>query len=335
MNNICPGHCYVGLLFIGHTYLPSSFRLFSSYLFFCYFFFWIVSIIRKASHSLWLSAQHYYLSLTLLQHAYAKNIQCLLPGHHRHGWRHAVSSSCSSHSNKVWLILPSFGFDISSISAIIGTKQYVAYFNNPSGTTQGGIGAALAGGSVIGAIMAGPVSNRIGRRDAIAFACFWWLLGTAIQAGCNGIGMLVAGRFINGICVGITSSQVPVYLVEITKKERRGSIVVIQQWAIEWGIFIMYFAGYGMLLPTHCTCLDAAIYVLVMLSGRLPASARSLEFLEGYCADSRIFTRLLIHRWDELVQDCLGYSIHPMCLSSSWSSVSTEISTLACKGWTP
>lgn len=58
--------------------------------------------------------------------------------------------------------------------------------------------------------------------------------------------MLVAGRFINGICVGITSSQVPVYLVEITKKERRGSIVVIQQWAIEWGIFIMYFAGYGM-----------------------------------------------------------------------------------------
>lgn len=98
--------------------------------------------------------------------------------------------------------------------------------------------------------MAGPVSNRIGRRDAIAFACFWWLLGTAVQAGCNGVGMLVAGRFINGICVGITSSQVPVYLVEITKKEKRGSIVVIQQWAIEWGIFIMYFSGYGMIPVT-------------------------------------------------------------------------------------
>ena len=100
--------------------------------------------------------------------------------------------------------------------------------------------------------MAGPVSNRIGRRDAIAFACFWWLLGTAIQAGCNGVGMLVVGRFINGICVGITSSQVPVYLVEITKKEKRGSIVVIQQWAIEWGIFIMYFVGYGNPNPETC-----------------------------------------------------------------------------------
>jgi MFS family permease len=133
----------------------------------------------------------------------------------------------------------SFGFDISSISAIIGTEQYVAYFNNPQGIVQGGIGAGLAGGSVIGAIMAGPVSNRIGRRDVIFFACLWWLLGTSIQAGCNGIPMLIVGRFINGICVGITSSQVPVYLAEISKHNHRGSIIVIQQWSIEWGIFLM------------------------------------------------------------------------------------------------
>lgn len=31
-----------------------------------------------------------------------------------------------------------FGFDISSISAIIVTEQYVNYFNNPSGLWQGG-----------------------------------------------------------------------------------------------------------------------------------------------------------------------------------------------------
>lgn len=131
------------------------------------------------------------------------------------------------------------------MSAIIGTSQYIDYFNNPQGVVQGGIGSALAGGSVIGAIMAGPVSNKYGRRDSLFFACIWWLLGTALQTSCNGIGMLVAGRFINGICVGITSSQAPVYLAEIAKKESRGSIIVIQQWSIEWGIFIMYFVGYG------------------------------------------------------------------------------------------
>ncbi|KAG8526002.1 uncharacterized protein KY384_000764 [Bacidia gigantensis] len=138
-----------------------------------------------------------------------------------------------------------FGFDISSMSAIIGTDQYITYFNNPHGVTQGAIGSALAAGSVVGAACAGYFSDLIGRRDSIFFACFFWLAGTSVQVACNGAGMLIAGRILNGVCVGVTSSQVPVYLAEIAKKEKRGSIIVIQQLAIEWGIFIMFFIGYG------------------------------------------------------------------------------------------
>jgi sugar porter (SP) family MFS transporter len=138
-----------------------------------------------------------------------------------------------------------FGFDISSMSAIIGTDQYIDYFDNPHGVRQGAIGSALAAGSVFGSIIAGPVSNKWGRRDSIMFACIWWLVGTAVQVATTGTGSLIAGRILNGVCVGITSSQVPVYLAEIAKKEKRGSIIVIQQLAIEWGIFFMYFIGYG------------------------------------------------------------------------------------------
>ncbi|KAJ9295287.1 hypothetical protein DTO271G3_6110 [Paecilomyces variotii] len=138
-----------------------------------------------------------------------------------------------------------FGFDISSMSAIVATDQYIDFFDNPHGVRQGAIGSALAAGSVVGSIIAGPISDKLGRRDSIMFACLWWLVGTSIQAGVNGFGMLMAGRLLNGVCVGITSSQVPVYLAEIAKKEKRGSIIVIQQLAIEWGIFIMFFVGYG------------------------------------------------------------------------------------------
>ncbi|KAF2401551.1 MFS sugar transporter-like protein [Trichodelitschia bisporula] len=138
-----------------------------------------------------------------------------------------------------------FGFDISSMAAIVGTDQYIWYFNNPHGVTQGAIGSALAAGSVIGALMAGPISDKYGRRDSIAFACIWWLIGTAVQVSTKGVGQLIAGRILNGVCVGITSSQVPVYLAEIAKKDKRGSIVVIQQLAIEFGILVMYFVGYG------------------------------------------------------------------------------------------
>ncbi|KAI9790224.1 MAG: hypothetical protein M1833_001968, partial [Piccolia ochrophora] len=136
-----------------------------------------------------------------------------------------------------------FGFDISSMSAIIGTDQYIDYFNNPHGITQGAIGSALAAGSVVGALFAGPLSDKIGRRDAVFFSCFFWIIGTAVQVAVTGVGMLIAGRILNGITVGVCSAQVPVYLAEIAKKDKRGSIIIIQQLAIEWGIFIMYFIG--------------------------------------------------------------------------------------------
>jgi len=77
----------------------------------------------------------------------------------------------------------------------------------------------------------------------MSVACLWWLAGTSVQVATTSVGMLIAGRMLNGVCVGITSSQVPVYLAEIAKKNMRGSILVIQQLAIEVGILIMFFIG--------------------------------------------------------------------------------------------
>jgi len=62
--------------------------------------------------------------------------------------------------------------------------------------------------------------------------------------------MLVAGRFFNGICVGTASAQVPVYVSELAPPSKRGRVVGAQQWAITWGILIMYYIAYG------CSFLD-------------------------------------------------------------------------------
>jgi MFS family permease len=125
-----------------------------------------------------------------------------------------------------------FGFDISSMSAQIGTQQYIDYFDNPAGIVQGGINSALAAGSVLGSLVAGPISNWWGRRNSIAIACVPWMIGTALQTSCNGVAMLIVGRLLNGVTVGITSSQVPVYLAEIAQREKRGALIIIQQLAI-------------------------------------------------------------------------------------------------------
>lgn len=57
--------------------------------------------------------------------------------------------------------------------------------------------------------------------------------------------MLVIGRFFNGLCIGIASAQVPVYISEVAPANKRGRVVGAQQWAITWGILIMYFVAYG------------------------------------------------------------------------------------------
>ena len=57
--------------------------------------------------------------------------------------------------------------------------------------------------------------------------------------------MLVVGRFINGIAVGICSAQVPVYLSELAPPSKRGRLVGCQQWAITWGILIMFYISFG------------------------------------------------------------------------------------------
>lgn len=138
-----------------------------------------------------------------------------------------------------------FGFDISSMSAIIGTPQYTKYFNEPGSTLQGGITASMSAGSLIGSLLSGVVCDHLGRRKTIQFSCIFWIIGCVLTCAAQNVPMLIVGRVCNGLTVGFTSSQVPVYLSEVSRRTVRGKIVGCQQWAIDWGKVIMYYIGYG------------------------------------------------------------------------------------------
>lgn len=212
----------------------------------------------------------------------------------------------------------SFGFDISSISAIVVSKQYIEYFHNPAGALQGAIGSGMSAGSVVGSALCGVISDKLGRRDSIFFATFFWLIGTAVQVSTNSSGMLIAGRVLNGFTVGITSSQVPVYLAEIAKAESRGSIIIIQQLAVEFGILIMYFLGYGCTFiegPASFRAAWAMQFIpAVLLMAGLPFLPRSPRWLakvgqekEAVNTLARIHAKgdtndpLVIAEWEEIV----------------------------------
>lgn len=99
------------------------------------------------------------------------------------------------------------GFDVSSMSGIIGTDQYKEYFNRPDSVAQGGITASMAGGSLLGALFSSWTSDRYGRRDSMAIACVLWLIGSILMCAVQNTAMLIASRIINGFSVGILTSQ--------------------------------------------------------------------------------------------------------------------------------
>ncbi|KAJ6017267.1 quinate transport [Penicillium sp. IBT 35674x] len=153
-----------------------------------------------------------------------------------------------------------FGFDISSMSAQLSENAYKCYFNQgPNGPpfnddadcsglsslNQGGVTASMAAGSWLGALISGFVSDRVGRKYSIMLGCLIWIVGSVLICASQDIAMLCVGRVINGLAVGIESAQVPVYISELSPPSKRGRFVGLQQWAITWGILIMYYISYG------------------------------------------------------------------------------------------
>lgn len=66
------------------------------------------------------------------------------------------------------------------------------------------------------------------------------IIGSIISCASQNVAMLVVGRVVNGFAVGIESAQVPVYISEVSPPSKRGRLVGAQQWAITWGILIMF-----------------------------------------------------------------------------------------------
>lgn len=111
----------------------------------------------------------------------------------------------------------------------------------------------MSAGSFAGSIAAGWLSDILGRRYALMIASLVWIVGAMVQCSAQNVTHLVAGRVVSGLAVGVTSSQTCVYLSELAPARIRGRVVGIQQWAIEWGILIMYLIAYGCVIGVSGT----------------------------------------------------------------------------------
>ena len=134
-----------------------------------------------------------------------------------------------------------FGFDTGVISGAI------IFINKQFSLTpilEEFVVSAVLVGAVIGAAFSGALADRFGRRKIIISTAIIFALGSLGTAFAPGINLLIAGRVLIGIAIGIASYAAPLYISEVAPSHMRGALVSLNQLAITIGILVSYLVDY-------------------------------------------------------------------------------------------
>ena len=104
------------------------------------------------------------------------------------------------------------------------------------------------GHSILGAIIAFIILDKVGRLWATRQLRLLWITGITIFLGSaahGNIGMLYAGRIIANVGIGQKTVVAPTYLAEVSPRFTRGFCICISSVSMYLGIMLGYFASYG------------------------------------------------------------------------------------------
>jgi MFS transporter, SP family, arabinose:H+ symporter len=134
-----------------------------------------------------------------------------------------------------------FGFDIAVINgAIIFLRQQ---FHLSEFQTEFAASSLLVG-CVVGASIAGVLSDRLGRRRILIFSALLFGASAIGAALPRDMTQFAAARFMGGIAIGVASVLAPLYIAEVAPPAIRGRLVSLNQMAIVSGILVAYFVNW-------------------------------------------------------------------------------------------
>ena len=189
-----------------------------------------------------------------------------------------------------------FGYDTAVINGAVSSLK--AYFIDPrfadlANPAQANAANSLLGfvvssaliGCIIGGLMGGWVSTHIGRKRGLVIAAVLFLL-SALGAsapefpfapiGHGGPGYMAAFviyRILGGMGVGLASMLSPMYIAEIAPPKVRGNLVAWNQFAIIFGMLVIYFVNFGISKSgSGDAWLNTIGWRYMFLSGTIPAA---------------------------------------------------------------
>ncbi|KAH9308355.1 hypothetical protein KI387_036266 [Taxus chinensis] len=138
-----------------------------------------------------------------------------------------------------------FGYDTGVISgALLYIREDFESVDN-SMVLQETIVSTAIGGAALGAALGGKTCDRFGRKKSILIADVVFLFGSLIMASAPSPSILIGGRMMVGLGIGIASMAAPLYIAETSPSDIRGALVSINTLMVTTGQFVSYVVNYA------------------------------------------------------------------------------------------
>lgn len=133
------------------------------------------------------------------------------------------------------------GFDSAVISGAV--KGITLYFEMSEAMLGFAVGCVIFG-AMVGNLMAGPFSDKFGRKKVLIIVAALFAISATWSALATGYTEFIIARIIGGIGIGGAILIAPIYIAEIAPSKLRGSLVSFNQLNIVLGISVAYFSNY-------------------------------------------------------------------------------------------
>lgn len=134
-----------------------------------------------------------------------------------------------------------FGFDIAIIT---GAGPFLTETFGLSSIEEGWAYSSLLFGCILGAAVAGRMTDAWGRKRILIGVALAFALTSIWSAMAQNLTTLVMARIAGGLAVGAASTVAPMYISEVSPAKYRGSLVSMYQLFIVTGILISYIINY-------------------------------------------------------------------------------------------
>ena len=134
-----------------------------------------------------------------------------------------------------------YGFDVGIIAAAL---LFVRNTFALSTHLEEIVVSVVPAGTMVGAIVGGILSDRLGRRVTLLWSGVIFIVGSILAPLSPNVGALIAARSLLGFAIGFTSVTAPVYVSELSPPQLRGTLIGMYQFALTLGIVFANLVGY-------------------------------------------------------------------------------------------